>query len=64
MLMIWSAICKIIPWVDVNSYMSYVDTHSCVIRKCLRYAQINLQYGQLHICHMLTFINVMCNIYV
>ena len=28
--------------------MSYVDIHSCCIRKCLRYAQIHVQYGQLY----------------
>ena len=32
-------------------YMSYVDIHSCCIRKCLRYAQIHLQYGQLYMSY-------------
>ena len=43
-----------------ESYMSYVNIHSCCIQKCLRYAQIHTQYGQIVTFHMLTFINVIC----
>ena len=32
-----------------QKWILYVEFHSCCIRKCWRYAQIHLQYGQLYI---------------
>ena len=37
----------------IEFYMSYFDVHSCCIWKCLRYAQIYLQYGQLWMSYVM-----------
>ena len=45
---------------ESECYMSYVGIHSCCLRKCLRYAQIHLQYGQLYMSYVYFHWYVVC----
>ena len=58
--MLWTVICKIIPWAKVNfwCHMS-IFIHVCCIQKCWHRAQFNQHMGTV-ICHMLSSIFVKC----